>query len=144
MRRMLCRSYIMLNRQIFQLFNQRKITDTAVLIRSKHAWNHKQHYACAAHSFQGKKKSGGSFKGGLLMDWKTGWNWNRHTSRATLRRGVKQMFIVWSANKLPVIFVSRITLIAMNAFHSSNRCCLGGSGDSSKQVWLKRCGWKNN
>ena len=68
MPRMLCRSYIMLNRQIFQLFNQRKITDTAVLIRSKHAWNHKQHYACAAHSFQGKKNRGEVSKGDVLMD----------------------------------------------------------------------------
>ena len=62
---MLCRSYIMLNRQIFQLFNQRKITDTAVLIRSKHAWNHKQHYACEAYIFQGKK-IGVKFQRGTL------------------------------------------------------------------------------
>ena len=64
MRRTLCRSYIILNRQIFQLFNQQKITDTAVLIRSKHAWNHKQHRACAAHSFQEKNKNGVKFQRG--------------------------------------------------------------------------------
>ena len=55
--------------------------------------------------------------------------------------GVKQMFIVWSANKLPVIFVCRSSPETPST--PATGAVWGGCGDSSKRVWLKLLGLRS-